>query len=246
MAGEIDDAADAVEQARPLDLVVADRLDLGRAQRRQEMLRQKAVAPDHQDPARARARLARRVRPARPGSVIGTSTTCPLATARPSLPCLSASAARPNTSRRQPRSAGDVRRIVGGDRLQVGGGRDQPLGDVVLLALELQQDPQQVDQRPDAARQLGRRLDHGQLGLGQLQRRAHRGDHRRSAGPIQADPPQLARCPRPSAGDWRRARAEGRRARSGCAADRAAALRARARRRAPGRSPGSADRASAP
>ena len=85
----------------------------------------------------------------------------------------------------------DVRRIESGDRLQVGGGGDQPLCDVVLLALEFQQHAQKLHQRPDTARQLGRRLDLRQQGLGQLERRAHRVDHRRGARPIQRDPPEL-------------------------------------------------------
>jgi hypothetical protein len=54
MAGKIDDAADAIEQVRPLDLVVADRRDPNRTERRQGVLRQETVARDHQDPARVR------------------------------------------------------------------------------------------------------------------------------------------------------------------------------------------------
>jgi hypothetical protein len=55
MAGEVDDAADAIEQVRPLDLVMADRLDPRRTQRRQGVLRQETVAPDHENPAGARS-----------------------------------------------------------------------------------------------------------------------------------------------------------------------------------------------
>ena len=86
---------------------------------------------------------------------------------------------------------GDVRALLGRDRLEVAGGGDQALRDVMLLALQPEQHPQQVDHRAEPARQFRRRLQPRQLMLRQGERRLHRLDHRRGALPVQADAPQL-------------------------------------------------------
>ncbi len=74
-----------------------------------------------------------------------TATTRPRSIASESLPCLSASAFSPNSSRRQPCRAGTSACVVGGDAVEVVDGGDHLGGDAVALGGHAQQDLEQLD-----------------------------------------------------------------------------------------------------
>ncbi len=76
---------------------------------------------------------------------LSSVTTRPFSIESASWPCLSAIARSPNSSRRQPRSAGTSACVVGGDAVEVVDGGDHLGGDAVLLRGHAQQHLEELD-----------------------------------------------------------------------------------------------------